>query len=209
MMDFSNNIKSIRDKSGLTQAQFASKLGLSTPTVAAWENGAKKPSYDVLIQIATIFNVSLDWLCGINKLNDIKIDTWADMIKIVHTLLSYEHLDVYAKNEERKSSISFDRFLCDPDAYPVVDEDDYNKYIVLKELQISAPWEMPSQEELLSFTNPVYIFIQEYQKMKALLAMDSDYTEIYNLWLEKQFEKYDTPIWNKSNNYNPDDEGGF
>ena len=67
-MEFCDNIKKIRDNNGLTQAQFASKLGLSTPTVAAWENGSKKPSFDVLIQIAKIFNVSLDWLCGINKL---------------------------------------------------------------------------------------------------------------------------------------------
>ncbi|GHV05854.1 hypothetical protein AGMMS50229_09620 [Campylobacterota bacterium] len=37
-------IKQIRNGIGLTQAQFASKLGVSHKTVEAWERGQNKPS---------------------------------------------------------------------------------------------------------------------------------------------------------------------
>ena len=208
-MEFCDNIKKIRDNNGLTQAQFASKLGLSTPTVAAWENGSKKPSFDVLIQIAKIFNVSLDWLCGISKLDNIKIETWADIIKLIAALLSYEHLDVHAKIDKAVGTISFDRYLCDPSVFPAEAHCPTNKYAVIDSFIGGLPIdeECPSDIELLTFTNPIYQFIQEYQKMKALLSMDNDYSEIYNLWLEKQFEKYDNMIWHNQNNqsiYVPD-----
>ena len=42
--DYSNDdIKRIRQKTGLSQAMFAGSLGVSTKTVEAWENGRNKP----------------------------------------------------------------------------------------------------------------------------------------------------------------------
>ena len=42
--DYSNNdIKRIRQKTGLSQVMFAGSLGVSPKTVEAWENGRNKP----------------------------------------------------------------------------------------------------------------------------------------------------------------------
>ena len=42
--DYNNNdIKRIRQKTGLSQALFAGSLGVSPKTVEAWENGRNKP----------------------------------------------------------------------------------------------------------------------------------------------------------------------
>jgi len=42
--DFNNkDIKRIRQKTGMSQAMFASSIGVSTKTVEAWENGRNKP----------------------------------------------------------------------------------------------------------------------------------------------------------------------
>jgi putative transcriptional regulator len=42
--EYSNNdIKQIRQKTGLSQVMFASSLGVSPKTVEAWENGRNKP----------------------------------------------------------------------------------------------------------------------------------------------------------------------
>jgi len=39
----SDDIKQIRQKTGLSQVMFAGSLGVSTKTVEAWENGRNKP----------------------------------------------------------------------------------------------------------------------------------------------------------------------
>lgn len=48
MTDFENklsyNIREVRLEMGLTQEQFAAKLGVSFPTVNRWENQKAKPS---------------------------------------------------------------------------------------------------------------------------------------------------------------------
>jgi len=38
-----NDIKQIRQKTGLSQVMFASSLGVSPKTIEAWENGRNKP----------------------------------------------------------------------------------------------------------------------------------------------------------------------
>lgn len=48
----------------MTQAEFASRLGVTKSAVSSYENGTRLPSYDVLIKIARIFRVSTDNLLG-------------------------------------------------------------------------------------------------------------------------------------------------
>lgn len=43
-VDISEKIREIRFKLGLTQEQFAAKLGVTFPTVNRWENKKTKPS---------------------------------------------------------------------------------------------------------------------------------------------------------------------
>ena len=44
VMSFNNNeIKRIRQKTGLSQVMFAGSIGVSPKTVEAWENGRNKP----------------------------------------------------------------------------------------------------------------------------------------------------------------------
>lgn len=54
------NLKYLRDKENLTQEQFAEKIGISRQTVAKWENGDSLPDVEKGIEIAKLFNVSLD-----------------------------------------------------------------------------------------------------------------------------------------------------
>ena len=55
-----NNIKKLREAAGMTQAELAARLQLTTPSVTKWELGRANPTYDNLIQLAEIFGVSLD-----------------------------------------------------------------------------------------------------------------------------------------------------
>ena len=55
-------IRELRNKSGLTQNEIASKLGVSGQTILNWENGIYEPKINQLIQLADLFNVSVDYL---------------------------------------------------------------------------------------------------------------------------------------------------
>lgn len=59
-----NNIKKLREAAGMTQAELAARLQLTTPSVTKWEPGRANPTYDNLIQLAEIFGVSLDEVAG-------------------------------------------------------------------------------------------------------------------------------------------------
>ena len=70
MVDFGNVLKTQRLKKEMTQAQLAQKLGVTKSVISAYETGLRLPSYDILIHIAKLFNVSTDFLLGVeNKQN--------------------------------------------------------------------------------------------------------------------------------------------
>lgn len=61
-MEFSDQIKQLRQEKGLSQSQFASKLRVSRQAVSNWENDRNLPDLEMLIEISSIFHISLDKL---------------------------------------------------------------------------------------------------------------------------------------------------
>ena len=59
-----NNIKQLREAAGMTQAELAAKMQLTTPSITKWELGRANPTYDNLIQLAEIFGGTLDEVAG-------------------------------------------------------------------------------------------------------------------------------------------------
>ena len=51
----------------------AERLGVTTSAIAAYENGSRNPSFDVLIKIARMFNVTVDNLLGYSSKDYIDI----------------------------------------------------------------------------------------------------------------------------------------
>ena len=56
-MSISSNIKAIRDKYGITQAQLGEIAGVSDKAVSTWENGTAEPSLGVVQKIADHFGI--------------------------------------------------------------------------------------------------------------------------------------------------------
>ena len=73
MVDFGNVLKTLRLRNNMTQAQLSQKLDLTKSVISAYETGLRLPSYDVLIHIAQIFNVSTDDLLGLEHPQDIDL----------------------------------------------------------------------------------------------------------------------------------------
>lgn len=62
----------LRKKAGMSQLQLAQKLNVSPSAVGMYEQGRRMPAIDILIQMAALFGVSLDYLItGSEKLNSI------------------------------------------------------------------------------------------------------------------------------------------
>ncbi len=59
------NLAFLRKKNGLTQMQFAKKIGVSTSTVAMWETGQRKPDYNTIMKICRFFGVEFEQLLGV------------------------------------------------------------------------------------------------------------------------------------------------
>lgn len=85
------NIKDIRARKGLTQAEVASALGVSSVVYSRYETGSRQPSIDMLIQMADIFGVTVDYLLGRQAIED-------------STLSDYElHLLVASRNADERA----------------------------------------------------------------------------------------------------------
>ena len=63
-MTFAERLKELRKQAHLTQVELAKLLGIGQSSYADWERGKKKPTQEILVKIAQIFNVSIDYLVG-------------------------------------------------------------------------------------------------------------------------------------------------
>lgn len=58
------NIKQARTRKNLSQAEVANAIGVSSVVFSRYETGSRQPPIEVLIQLADLFGVSVDYLLG-------------------------------------------------------------------------------------------------------------------------------------------------
>ena len=61
---FFKRLRELRFRYGLTQNELAEIIGIKRNTYSDWENGKTEPSFENLIKLADLFEVSLDCLLG-------------------------------------------------------------------------------------------------------------------------------------------------
>lgn len=59
----------MRKDHGDTQAGLAERLGVSLPTVRAWEQEKSSPSHETLVAICRLYDVSSDYLLGLTDVD--------------------------------------------------------------------------------------------------------------------------------------------
>lgn len=64
------NIKDIRIRKNLTQADVANALGVSSVVYSRYESGTRQPSIDTIVQLADFFCVTVDYLLGRQDVED-------------------------------------------------------------------------------------------------------------------------------------------
>lgn len=66
-MKFNERLKNIRKECGLTQKDVYEKLNISPNGYASYEQGRTEPNIETLVKLCNIFNVSADYLLGIDE----------------------------------------------------------------------------------------------------------------------------------------------
>lgn len=57
----------LRTELGWSQVVLAKRLGVAKQTVSNWENDNIQPSIEMLVRVAKLFNVSTDFLLGLDQ----------------------------------------------------------------------------------------------------------------------------------------------
>ena len=57
-------LKRLRTSARMTQQELAERLDVSASAVGMYEQGRREPTFALLLRIADLFDVSLDWLFG-------------------------------------------------------------------------------------------------------------------------------------------------
>ena len=63
-------LKEMRKCNGLTQEQLAEKLGVSNRSVSRWENGKNMPDFDLVIELANLYGISIEEILNGERKND-------------------------------------------------------------------------------------------------------------------------------------------
>ncbi len=66
-MEIGKVIKELREERNLTQQQLASALNVDKSTIAKYETGDRLPNIEMSVKLALFFNVTTDYLFGIEK----------------------------------------------------------------------------------------------------------------------------------------------
>lgn len=91
MVEFSQRLKQLRIDKHLTQAQVAQRVGVTASMVSSYETDIRLPSYEVLVKIANLFGVTIDYLLcredkrfiDISMLSDDEASVVCDMINVL------------------------------------------------------------------------------------------------------------------------------
>ena len=65
MSNFAENLKMLRQEKNLGQVELSKKLEVSKGIISLWENGKREPTISYVIKIAKFFNVTTDFLLGL------------------------------------------------------------------------------------------------------------------------------------------------
>ena len=64
----------LRGSVGWSQVELAKRLGVAKQTVSNWENENIQPSIEMLIRLAKMFNVTTDYLLGLENITRLSIE---------------------------------------------------------------------------------------------------------------------------------------
>ena len=68
LIKFSQRLKELRIEKQLSQAELADLLSTGQSSISAWERGDREPLAHQLVDLARVFECSIDYLLGISDI---------------------------------------------------------------------------------------------------------------------------------------------
>ena len=65
--DLGLRLKELRKTKRMTQRQVATRLNMGISTISGYDNNTKTPSLEALVDLARLYNVSTDYLLGVDN----------------------------------------------------------------------------------------------------------------------------------------------
>ena len=83
-------IKELREEKGWTQTELAKILGVTRSCVNAWEMGISVPSTQYVVELASLFHISTDFLLGVEATASVSVAGLSDAdIQLVHAIINH------------------------------------------------------------------------------------------------------------------------
>lgn len=159
---FSERLKELLHSNDMTQTELSDSLGISSSMLSYYIRGIKQPSVNIIKLIAKKFNVSIDWLLGLEEPKDTELKTYADMIKLLIPLLKYPKVWTLVRTYEDMN-----------DGFLYGSQDD----------------EIPF-DNLRTSNHIIMDFLDNYRKMTEILENNSIPEDLYNLWINDRLNHY-------------------
>ena len=112
LINFAFTLRELRTKRGISQSDLARLLGVARTTVSSYENGSRKPDNETLVLIANCFQVSTDYLLGIEA-NLGSISEYSIILKEINNLLQSASISMEKKREILEEVESYFRWKLD------------------------------------------------------------------------------------------------
>ncbi len=105
-MDLHKRIKKLRQDKEWTQQELADKVGVKQKQISSYETGVSKPSANVLMRIAEVFDVSTDSL-----LADLERLSASKSIKDIELLEYFQAVDHFKEEDKQAIKKVLDAFV--------------------------------------------------------------------------------------------------
>lgn len=168
-MTIGARIKKLRGK--MTQASLAKVLGITQPTLTAYETQGKTPTLNTLIALAEYFHVSLDYLVrGIEKP---EIVNYGAIMAFVASLLD-SNLEVRISDEVKRFDILGRHF----------------DFTGSEGRNFGAGDELKNLAQLWIVDDRLADLFRAWAKTYSLYADGTIDKDLYQTWYDKQFQEY-------------------
>lgn len=94
MVLIGERLKNLRKKNNYSETEVARYLGISVSALSSYERDVRKPSYENLVKLSSLYNVTLDYLlCGMKtiKVDDLSEEEFCVVQRLI-TLFKKEKL---------------------------------------------------------------------------------------------------------------------
>ena len=73
LMSFGNRLRKLRKENNLSQKELAKKFNTSKTAISNYENNYRKPNMDLIVEFASFFNVTVDYLLDRTDIRNINL----------------------------------------------------------------------------------------------------------------------------------------